>query len=565
MLSKEESNFLEKVNELFGKQMNASRTAELIAIFAYGYSIKNEKCISKDLSAEAKNYLPDSFVYLCENQMQNLIESNEIYEENIRNICEYYAYERKNTRWEDMRSLTSPQIAQLVCMLLDITPEDFVFDPCSGAGCFLNEAAKYSNCKYGANPKLEGIEIDRDASFVSKVILELSHNNANILEEDSLKAKYPVFNKGYVESPFGMRIISDRSASMDDNKIFISNHESEWLFIVKMLENIKKGGRFASLVPAGRLVSSIGIKTREYLVRNNLIEGIIELPSGMVPGTAVKTDLLIFNNSREEGTPIKMLDGNQYLSEKSNRRFDSLQLNFNEFVKAYYSDTYFISPEEIMNNEFKLSPTYYLSSADKISVPYPKKVSEIATVMLGSQYTIAHFKSSITEENSGYRILTSSDIQEGLIEFEELTRIEPDKKLEKFAIKKGDIVMTSKSSKVKTAVIDEMPDEFIIVTGGMIIIRPDLSSVNPFFLKMFFDSEMGVETLKKIQRGVTIITITASSLEKAVVSCPPLEEQNKIAAKYSSLVNMYAGLQDQTKKIKEKIDHFYSDYLSEEE
>ncbi len=46
------------------------------------------------------------------------------------------------------------------------------------------------------------------------------------------------------------------------------------------------------------------------------------------------------------------------------------------------------------------------------------------------------------------------------------------RKFDKFAVKFGDVIVTSKSSKIKTVVIDIEPKEKILVTGGMLIVRP---------------------------------------------------------------------------------------------
>ena len=104
------------------------------------------------------------------------------------------------------------------------------------------------------------------------------------------------------------------------------------------------------------------------------------------------------------------------------------------------------------------------------------ELKNLADVFIGSQYTLGIFekKGLISDKKTEYRILTSSDIENEMIRWEELHYIDmKDDKFDKFAIQYGDVVVTSKSSKVKTAVVDIVPEEKILVTGGMLIVRPD--------------------------------------------------------------------------------------------
>ena len=76
--------------------------------------------------------------------------------------------------------------------------------------------------------------------------------------------------------------------------------------------------------------------------------------------------------------------------------------------------------------------------------------------------------------------------------------INPDKKIFKFALKKDDIVLTSKSSKVKIAIVDCETKDNIILTGGMLCIRPNTDLIKPEYLKMFLDSKKGKEILADV-------------------------------------------------------------------
>ena len=119
--------------------------------------------------------------------------------------------------------------------------------------------------------------------------------------------------------------------------------------------------------------------------------------------------------------------------------------------------------------------------------------------------------------------------------------------------------MTAKSSKVKIAIVDYQPEEDVILTGGMLCIRPKEGVILPSYLKMFLDSSKGKEILKSIQKGSIIQTITVSALKSIVVSCPPIEIQMDVAKRYQSKLSMYAALKRELADLEEKINNYYDD------
>lgn len=564
MLSNDVNKFYWDIeNMLHGSSAMQSTSDHIFTLFL-SYSKGREIGKSNyELVEEVKGIIGEKVPMNLSQGLEAIYTAENVSDAEMADLCEHIAYDDRSGDRYFYHSSTSSLITDLVCPLLDIKPEDKVVDTCSGFGHFLVASAGYSRAKYGHIPSLFGYEINQKSALVSRVILALNHEKAEIQIEDSLKVKIPNFTKSFIEPPFGARVLAGDSIWKDENVPLFSN-ESEWVFTYSAIQAMDKSGRLAVLLPFGRLMSSTGEKIRRLLIEKNYIEGIIELPSGMAIGTNLKTALLIFSKNKES-TAIKMVDGTKFVSEDSNRRYDSLKLDVTSLLEEYQKQDFKFSSKEIMDNRCNLAPTIYLSPTYKIEVQYPVKISDVAKVIVGSQYTVSHFKPMITEAENGYRILTSSDINDGIINFERLIRIDPDSKLDKFALQNGDVILTSKSSKVKIAVIDDLPSQPVIVTGGMIIIRPDAKKINPVFIKIFLSSEKGMDTLKGIQRGTAITIISGADLADAIISCPPIKEQNKVSARYSSLVNTYAGLEEQLNSTKEKIDHFYSDYLSEEE
>ena len=166
----------------------------------------------------------------------------------------------------------------------------------------------------------------------------------------------------------------------------------------------------------------------------------------------------------------------------------------------------------------------------------------------------------LSSEPTGYRILTSSDIEDGVVDWKGLRSIiYNDDKFDKYAVKKDDVVVTSKSSKVKTVVVDIEPKEKILVTGGMIIVRPDIKLLNPTYLKIFLDSEQGQNALKRIQKGSIIITINSKELSTVLIPVIDIDKQIEKANKYNEKLTTLYALKQEAKKLEDALKNFYLD------
>jgi hypothetical protein len=187
---------------------------------------------------------------------------------------------------------------------------------------------------------------------------------------------------------------------------------------------------------------------------------------------------------------------------------------------------------------FKVSKEYALSP----------KLSEIASISKGYKGTASSFNDCLTDSSdSNYYVLTSKDIENGVINFENMIKIIDGRKYEKYFLMDGDLVLTNKSTKVKIAVASNLDNKKVIVSGSMIIIRPNFDKINPVYLKMFFESSKGRSVLASIQKGTVISTMTLEDLCDLRVSCPEMNKQIEF-------VNLYSNLQEQFEIKKKELD-----------
>lgn len=444
-------------------------------------------------------------------------------------------------------------ISELANDLLEINSSDnIVMDFCSGVGNFLANVYKKADNNKFALKGLMGIEINPEVAHISQMALSIL-SNASVTPEIFVgnaleRVKYP-YTKAYVFPTFGISKVLNENIrkSFLFSELYLSNkNTAEWLFIDNMLSGLL-GDKAVALVTSRALFNSFDIEYRNKLITSGWLEGIIELPAGSLSFTGIKVYMLVFSKNNKK---VKFVDASDVMV-ADKKRYINLKLPVKVIEEMYYSKDVKTKTIEELIDVPNICPSTIMLDVEKLKNGVELK--NLADVFIGSQYTLGIFekKGLISDKKTEYRILTSSDIENEMICWEELHYIDmKDDKFDKFAIQYGDVVVTSKTSKVKTAVVDIVPEDKILVTGGMIIVRPDQNKLNSTYLKMFLDSERGQAALKRVQKGSIVVTVTAKSLSSIEIPMINIEKQTKKATRYNEKLSTLAAYKQEIERIK---------------
>ncbi len=392
-------------------------------------------------------------------------------------------------------------------------------------------------------------------------IFNVQNINFVIKDEDFLSSNES-YNKALVYSPLGYkyRTNSDEQTLMfnDISKKALNN--SEWAVVDKII-NEKDDFRAIVLVSGKALWEKQTEIYRKKIIENGYLEGIIELPNKTFASTSVNPYLLVLSKNNKK---VKLLDASKMTIKNSSRfseRERFVTLDIGTILYSYENCNNIKSIEEVSNLN-NLTPS--INNIVKYEIKNPTPLNTVAEVFIGCQYTLKNFQGMIEDKKTGYSILTSSDITDYYISTSDLIHIRyDDNKLDKYAIKYGDVIVTSKSSKVKVGVVDFETNEKIIVTGGMIIVRPNLNILDPIYLKVFFDSEQGQTALKSIQKGIHIVSLNSSDLANINIPLIDKEKQEKIAKKFNRRVAAYIAYQNEIKELENYIKNIYLEEMSD--
>ena len=354
----------------------------------------------------------------------------------------------------------------------------------------------------------------------------------------------------------------------------LKNASLEWIFHILLINQLKEKGKGISLIETNILYEPKNKNIRKYFVENGYIESIIYLPKNMLIDYPFPLALIVFS---KENKKIKFIDAYKFC------KIEGFKI---EFIDNYFKnpkiseikeqniniiiDTNVEKIMDLINNKKNIKESFSKKIEDIIKKDYNLVVTEnfeilvdilkkfkneikfkdiIKNIVRGSQKTISKFKS---EEETPYIYLSLSDINDGLIEFENIENYlkEIPKNQEKFFIKNNSILLSKYGSSPKLAIAQIPDDKKVIPSGNFIIIEVDEEKLNPWYLMSYFSSGFGSEKLKETYTEAKNDTISIRKLENIEIPVPPIKEQEKIAKEYRESLKK---IEEMKKKLKNEI------------
>jgi type I restriction enzyme M protein len=227
---------------------------------------------------------------------------------------------------------TPRHIIRFMVDMLEPKPTDTIGDPACGTAGFLVGVMKYLLEKHtSARGRLTGESgevlytgdllepyrhhiqggmfhgFDFDATMLRIASMNLmlhGVDNPDIHYQDTLSNSFPEKFPKQASQGFDLILANPPfKGSLDEGDVHptltqaVKTKKTELLFVALVLRMLKKGGRSATIVPDGVLFGSSRAHTalRKVLVKDNQLEAVISLPSGVFkPYAGVSTAILVF-------------------------------------------------------------------------------------------------------------------------------------------------------------------------------------------------------------------------------------------------------------------------------
>lgn len=278
---------------------------------------------------------------------------------------------------------TPQEVSELLTRLAigDKKEVNKVYDPACGSGSLLLQAIKIlgkDNIKQGFFGQEKNITT-YNLCRINMFLHDVDFDKFNIACEDTLIAP-----QHWDDEPFDV-IVSNPPYSIkwegDDNPILINDQrfapagvlapkgKADMAFIMHSLSWLSSNG-VASIVCFPGIMYRGGAeqKIRKYLVDNNYIDCIIQLPDNLFFGTTIATCIMVMKKSKKD-TNVVFIDGSKEFIKVTNNNKLTPE-NIQNIVKAYQdrADKQYMvkvaSYDDVKANDYNLSVSTYVEKED---------------------------------------------------------------------------------------------------------------------------------------------------------------------------------------------------------
>ena len=537
---------------------NKSRYSTILAYILYRASKDNIKDLDSielfESSCDVDSSIKMELDYYC-HDIWPVLDRLKIYGFDEDNLLAYLLF--NNDLEDSLREASTPRgILKLAAKILDVQENESVLELCSGKGNFFVELALLRE-----NIKYTGIELSMANNFIANIRASVLERDISLFLSDAMtyKAKNQA-DKLFANYPFlinvpDMENIVKDMEMLPDN---IKRASSDWIFNLKLVEQMKSGGKAVAVMTNGTTWNSTDKKIREYFVKSGFIEATILLPPKLFPGMSVATTLVIFSHGN---TNIKMIDAGENFT-KEGRRNVLLDNDISDILDLLQKDgknSITISIKEIEENDYIINASRYLEKAPEIKDGVAI-ANIVKSITRGAQLRASDLDENKSAEHTNYRYIMLSNINDGDIYFTDNQYLKDiQTNLKKFCVRNNSIVLTKTGSPdFKSAVVQVAEGMEILATGNMFILEIDETKANPYYVQALFDSELGRALFKSIYVGSAIPTIPLEKLRKLEIPLPSLEEQNIIGEKYKEELGRIADLKEKLLTSREKLKRIYN-------
>lgn len=444
---------------------------------------------------------------------------------------------------------------------LDLTPEGIIqlmiqalhpvngtaYDGTAGICNILAALFHHAQAENG-NLKVYGQEIDPELYTIGKINLFLrgilpEHGDlalGDTIREPKWLANGNVEQFDYVvmNYPFGLKDWGYEAAKNDKYGRFElyplpSKAQGDYAFIIHALASLKPTGKAALIVPFGTLVRAAGErKIRSILLKDDVIESVVALPASLFAGIGIQVALLVLNKNKpaHKKGKVQFINAEGDFERTRTQSFLKPE-HIQKIVSALHSyeniERYsrIVSVKEISENNHDLNPSLYFVNIEletefgtihfnrkKYMTETEKlvKIGDIADVIRG--VNLPGKRQMEAGIGQFFPVIQIRDIENGQIIFDSIERLPiQTKDIERVTAKPGDILVASRGTQQKIAIVPEYEGR-ILVSSMFVIIRMTNEDIHPEYVKRVLESPVGRYFFEVSQSGSTVTVLTPNDI-----------------------------------------------------
>lgn len=316
---------------------------------------------------------------------------------------------------------TPQEVSELLTRIAVVgkTEVNKVYDPACGSGSLLLKAAKILG-KESVRQGFYGQEINLTTYNLCRINMflhDIDYDKFDIAHEDTL-----LNPQHWDDEPFEV-IVSNPPYSIkwegDDNPVLINDprfspagvlapkSKADLAFIMHSLAWLATNGTAAIVCFPGIMYrGGAEKKIRQYLVDNNFIDCIIQLPSNLFFGTSIATCIMVLKKGKSDNKTLFIDASNECIKVTNNNKLT--QANMDRIVETFAARTeeahfsHLASYEKIAENDYNLSVSTYVEAKDtREKIDIVKLNAEIAEIVAREQVLREEIDRIVAEIENG--------------------------------------------------------------------------------------------------------------------------------------------------------------------
>lgn len=210
--------------------------------------------------------------------------------------------------------LTPTHITELMCDLVNLKPQDIVFDPCAGTAGFLISAMHYmleqekdeKNKEKIKKEQLHGVEIREDLYTIATTNMILrGDGKSNLRRADFINSDIGQFKQ--IQATVGLMNPPYSQAKNEDTL-----HLSELSFIIRLLDVLAPQGKCAVIVPQSTMIGKTKAdkENKKRLLKHHTLEAVITLNKETFYGVGTNPCIAVFtaHEPHDEEKRVKFIN-----------------------------------------------------------------------------------------------------------------------------------------------------------------------------------------------------------------------------------------------------------------
>jgi len=302
-------------------------------------------------------------------------------------------------------------------------------------------------------------------------------------------------------------------------------------------------------------------KFREYLVENNLLDAIVQLPPNLHSATSIETTFFVINKHRSSNKVLFINLKDEQFFKRDGRKivFENIDKIVDICKNKIEIDNIstLVLNKEIKDNNYSLAIDRYVVSQEAKELQ--KLLSSYKTIELQE---IAEIRRSqlFKDEGKGKEVyeLSPSDFSKAGFTREggKVKKIGSQfKKYETYKLQPYDVLVSTKGTIGKVAIIDEISEPVIASQASQVIRVKDKNRAIELY--MFFKSDIGQAMLSQLVAGVAMPQIATSEIKKLQIPILSESEKKQVILNFNNEIKLY----NEVDKINVNINQIHSNFL----